>query len=382
MVWFIAIGIILLVLYEYFILYAYSVFKTLQHQPKVSVTHDKPLRNNFFSVIIPARNEAANILLLLQDLQNQLLDNKKFEIIVVDDFSEDNTVTLIEQANYAYVQILRLQHKSNLGVGKKAAIKYGISKALGNYIVTVDADVRLAPNWLLTIDNFIQQQHNVAAIAAPVLMEGKHTWLDRFQEMDFITMQGVTAVVLHKKWFAMCNGANFVYSKAIFYEVNGFDNINHVASGDDMLLLQKIMNLYPNDVHYLLHKQALAVTKTEPTLAMFFKQRIRWASKTVSYSNPFIKFVLLMLFLLNCWLLGAMFFGMVSNTNIWYWILLIISLKIMAEYMFLFRVSSFFEKRFSLVRFVLLQPLHILYIVISALFSFMPTYTWKGRVTK
>jgi poly-beta-1,6-N-acetyl-D-glucosamine synthase len=382
MIWFIAIGLTLAMLYVYFILYANSVFTVLQRQPIGSFNTDKPLRNNFFSIIIPVRNEATNILLLLQDLHTQLLDQRKFEIIVVDDFSDDNTVALIQQANYTNVQVLKLQHKGNLGFGKKAAITYGISKALGNYIITLDADVRLTQHWLNTIDNFIQQQDDVAAIAAPVLMGGQHTWLDRFQEMDFITMQGVTAVVLFKKWFAMCNGANFIYSKAIFYEVKGFDNINHVASGDDMLLLQKIMNTYPKGVHYLLHKQALAITKTEPTLAMFFKQRIRWASKATSYSNLFIKIVLLIVFLFNCWLLSAIGLGIAAHVNIWHILFLILIVKITVEYIFLRRISGFFEKQFSLVSFVLLQPLHIIYIVISALFSFMPTYTWKGRVTK
>ena len=38
----------------------------------------------------------------------------------------------------------------------------------------------------------------------------------------------------------MCNGANLAYERKAFFEVNGFTGIDHIASGDDMLLMQKI----------------------------------------------------------------------------------------------------------------------------------------------
>ena len=63
--------------------------------------------------------------------------------------------------------------------------------------------------------------------------------------MDFMVLQGITGAAVYKKKMSMCNGANLAYEKKAFYEVNGFAGIDHIASGDDMLLMHKIWKQYP-----------------------------------------------------------------------------------------------------------------------------------------
>ncbi len=60
----------------------------------------------------------------------------------------------------------------------------------------------------------------------------------------------------------MCNGANLAYERKVFYEVNGFTGIDHIASGDDMLLMQKIAQRFPGKISYLLSKESIVTTQS------------------------------------------------------------------------------------------------------------------------
>ncbi len=65
--------------------------------------------------------------------------------------------------------------------------------------------------------------------------------------MDFMVLQGITGAAVHKSKLTMCNGANLAYEKKVFSEVNGFAGTDHIASGDDMLLMHKIWKKYPDE---------------------------------------------------------------------------------------------------------------------------------------
>jgi poly-beta-1,6-N-acetyl-D-glucosamine synthase len=367
---------LLLVFYLAFIFYTRLKFKNIvNNKPKVS----NNATNISFSILLPVRNEAVNIVAIINNVLQQSYTN--FELIVIDDFSDDETVALINNFSNQRLKLLQLS-STNIGIGKKNAIAYGVNNATNSFIVTLDADVTLHNTWLQTIANFIDKNPNCNAIAAPVLMHGQNTFLSNFQQIDFLTMQGITAVALNNNWFAMCNGANFIYRKSAYYAVQGFANINHVASGDDMLLLQKIMKLDATQVFYLLHNQAIALTPTEPTIKKFIQQRIRWASKATVYNNLKIKSVLLLIFLLNVCFVFGLFCLPFAFKNLGLPLFLALVLKTIIEYNFVAAVAKTFNKKYSFIKFFLMQAAHIFYIVSSALFSFVPNYSWKGRKTK
>jgi len=82
-------------------------------------------------------------------------------------------------------------------------------------------------------------------IAAPVKIKEEGSLLAKFQALDFLTMQGITGASVYRRLHNMCNGANLAYERQTFYEVNGFDGIDTIASGDDMLLMHKIARRHP-----------------------------------------------------------------------------------------------------------------------------------------
>ncbi|MEI9943927.1 MAG: glycosyltransferase [Chitinophagaceae bacterium] len=102
------------------------------------------------SVIIPARNEEENIGKLLNALNEQTYPKESFEIIVVDDHSEDGTTNIV--STFPRVKLISLKD-DNINSYKKKAIETGIAAATGELIVTTDADCepgkKMATNYCL-----------------------------------------------------------------------------------------------------------------------------------------------------------------------------------------------------------------------------------------
>ncbi len=329
------------------------------------------------SVIIPARNEEQNIGSLLSALEKQNYPAHLFEVIVVDDHSTDQTAAVVQQ--YKQARLIRLQAE-DINSYKKKAIETGIAASSGRLIVTTDADCIPSPGWLSTIVSF-SLERGAVFVAAPVVYTNDQSLLQIFQALDFMTLQGITGAAVYKKALSMCNGANLVYEKEAFDKAGGFAGIDNIASGDDMLLMHKIWQQYPQQVHYLKAAEAIVQTQPMKTWKQFFNQRIRWASKAGKYADRRITAVLLLVYLFNLSFLGLFIAGFQQPVYWWYLLAGVVA-KTIAELPFLYSVASFFNKRSLLSYFLFFQPLHILYTILSGLFGQFGKYEWKGRKVK
>jgi cellulose synthase/poly-beta-1,6-N-acetylglucosamine synthase-like glycosyltransferase len=329
---------------------------------------------SFISVIIPARNEEENIGRLLDAIDRQTLPRSSYEVIVIDDHSTDRTAEIAMQ--YPAVKVMSLGD-SLINSYKKKAIEEGISVALGELIVTTDADCLPKATWLETIARFYAET-GAGFIVSPVEITSGRSVVEIFQALDFMVLQGITGASVYKQFHAMCNGANLAYEKKLFREVDGFSGIDAIASGDDMLLMQKIAAKYPARIAYLKSADALVSTKPVAGWSSFFNQRIRWASKATKYEDKKMFWVLFLVYAFNLSFLVLLVLG---GWNPFYWLLLIVGLiiKIVIEIPFVISLSRFFEKRSVVPRYIIFQPLHIFYIVVSGLFGQFGKYEWKGR---
>jgi cellulose synthase/poly-beta-1,6-N-acetylglucosamine synthase-like glycosyltransferase len=273
---------------------------------------------------------------------------------------------------------------------KKRAIETALAFSTGELIVSTDADCIATPLWIQTIVSFYKQKMS-KFIVMPVAYSSEPGFLSIFQQLDFMSLQGITGAAVNGKAMNMCNGANMAYSLEAFRAVDGFKNIDHIASGDDMLLMQKIATKYPDDVYFLKSKDVIIRTKPMDSLISFLNQRIRWASKATHYTDKRITAVLLIVYLLNLSLLAipliCLFynpiyrFGGFDFSILGSWLLLII-LKTTAELYFLVPVAGFFGEKKLLAWFPLAQPFHILYTVIAGWLGKFGKYQWKGRSVK
>jgi glycosyltransferase involved in cell wall biosynthesis len=307
------------------------------------------------SVLIPARNESANITHCIESLLSQSYPKHLFEVIVIDDHSTDGTPGIVMGLHHpdlvlSCIQLNEVTDQQPVRIGDPAPIRRHPRLAASQIPPTrIARSTRPTPR-LLSI----------------------------FQTLDFITLQGITGASVYKKFHSMCNGANLAYEKRAFFEVDGFRGIDAIPSGDDMLLMHKIYNKYPNAVFFLKSPQAIVSTRPQNSWKGFIHQRVRWASKADRYDDKRIFRVLLLVYIVN--LMFAVL-PIAACWNTWWLSLLVIGLltKTMLEFIFVYTVAGFFDQQALMRWFPLMQPFHIVYTVIIGWMGKFGSYRWKDR---
>jgi cellulose synthase/poly-beta-1,6-N-acetylglucosamine synthase-like glycosyltransferase len=351
-----------------------TIFKS--EQAGDSKAHD-PIH---FTIVIPARNEAANIKNCVDSILAQDYPTSFFEVIVMDDFSEDDTAFIVKAIgeDHPNVKLLSLADffkPGEMNSFKKKAIEKAVSHAKGNWIVTTDADCLIPKHWLSLYSAYILK-YNPVFVAAPVMFIKESGILNEFQLLDFLALQGITAAAVGAGKHSMSNGANLAFEKSAFIAVGGYQGVDQIASGDDMFLMHKMKVTLSNRIGYLFHPGAIVLTKAMNNWKDFIMQRIRWSSKARYYDDNSIFWVLLLVYVYNFSLLVLLFAGAFMP------VLISLVIKTIFEIVFLTPVSKFYQLTRELRYFPLYQPLHIVYTIVAGLFGQVKTYTWKGRRVK
>jgi len=337
--------------------------------------------NNYktkFTIIIPFRNEAKNLTDLLTSIQGLNYPKSLYEIIFVNDHSEDRSTAMIFEAlkkSSIIFQIIENNRISNSP--KKDALTMAINKAHYNWIITTDADCKLPEFWLATFDAFIQK-NEVSFIAGPVSYYHNNSFLQRFQALDFMSLIGTTIGGFGIQKPFLCNGANLAYRKTFFALLQGFKGNDNLASGDDVFLLEKAFKTKPNQVKFLKSTHAIVLTKPEITIANLISQRVRWASKTSKFNTLFAKFIGLTVLMMNILVISTFMLSFFELFSIVYFSFLFL-IKISIDFILLFKTSQFFNNKKLLHSYLvtsILYPFFTVHIAVKALFF---SYQWKGR---
>lgn len=329
---------------------------------------------NKFTIIVPFRNEAENLPVLLESLSKLNYPNNLFEVILVDDESEERIQIADYRLQIAVIKNIRVSNSP-----KKDAISTAMKIVKTNWVITTDADCIANKNWLLTLDNYIQN-HDVAMIAGAVSYDCENSLLHHFQRLDLASLQGATMGSFGLGKGFMCNGANFAYTKTMFETLNGFEGNETIASGDDVFLLQKAVVRFPEKVHYLKSEYSIIRTKPLNNWKSLFYQRVRWAAKTRLYQNNFAKVLGIIVFVGNLKLVlgfGLWVLGYVGFQNLVFFFLS----KFIVDTILLYKTNTFLTK--TRMRYLLLSSLlYPFFSVTVAFYSLFGKYEWKGRVFK
>lgn len=266
------------------LIYAYS--RGFENCPSYTPSNQNPSHISA-TILIPCRNPSEQLHILFQQLKHQLSDNHTCEILVIDDFS-NNEINIEAQENCKLIQLKNhqpqlSQNKNN----KKEAIALGVSLASHEYIICLDSDVSLSENWWLVISNFIHDKKPKFA-AGLHRYKNENNWLNDFLvlEQDILTASSIAALQLRIP--TMCNGANMLFSKQAFVEVNGYEGLYHVNGGDDLFLYHRIYKKFPQETLYIKNLKATVYSSAPKSITELFNQRSRWISKTTHYENNWV----------------------------------------------------------------------------------------------
>jgi len=366
----ITLSVFLLAGYSALMLFYYSGWrKTLPFNAERSSPKTK------VSIVIASRNEEANIGKCIRSLLHQDYPVELFEIIVVDDDSEENPVLPASHAGEAGTDTLI--YLSNPGTGKKSAIETGIKRATGDLIITTDADCVAEKKWLSAIVAYYEKFHP-KMIAAPVTFANENSWLEKWQSLDLCGMMAITAGSIGNGFPNMCNGANLAYEKKVFEESGGFSGINAQPSGDDVMLMLKIAKKHPGGVHFLKSKEAIICTQPVKTFPELFHQRLRWLSKGTAFPDWRVSAVLAFSWLFNLSILTNFIIGIFRNEFLMTAAAAFV-IKTMVELPLLSGGCAFLGKRKLLWNVLPAEVMHIFYVVIIGVLSRFSSYQWKGR---
>ncbi len=334
-----------------------------------------------FSICIAFRNEADNLHTLLNSLQNINYPPELFEILLVDDFSTDNSSRKI--ADYCLKnpsfqpKIEVLSQKLTSASGKKAALNMAIQQAKNEFIVTTDADCIVPSGWLSDLNTFILLNQKTF-IAGPVaLLETPTSFLNTFQQLDFLSLQGATMGAFGLKKPFLCNGANLAFAKAEFFRLNAYEGNSEIASGDDIFLMQKFIKDNPKNVGYLKSKSSIVLTQPQHGWNQLINQRKRWAAKASKYQSFTASLISWAVFLANLASILAIFYLKTSD-----FLMGALLIKIIIDFLLISLTARFFGKKDHLLGYLgsfFFYPFFTVYIAIG---SQLQQFDWKGRRLK
>lgn len=185
------------------------------------------MKDPLISVIIPAYNEEKYLGNCLQSLKKQTISKDKYEIVVVDNGSTDNTTGVAKQFR---VKIIKYQKDHNISSVRHHGVKY----SHGDILAFTDADITVPDNWLeLLLKNFRETK---AICIGGSTMPDQTTTIPRF----LFWFYGIMWSLNHKIGKTLLWGSNMAIYKKNYYEIGGFDPSMKVSEDWDLgLRLQK-----------------------------------------------------------------------------------------------------------------------------------------------
>jgi cellulose synthase/poly-beta-1,6-N-acetylglucosamine synthase-like glycosyltransferase len=348
-----------------------KVFKTLGSLSDVKV-----------SVIVAVRNEVKSIGNLLNSLLSQDYTQQLYEIIIVDDNSDDHTLRIVEE----FVETQKISDRvhliklpANAGSGKKAALAYGIQQSGGELIVITDADCFAGKQWISTVASYYDK-FRPTMILGPVRMTyDSNSLFGKFQSLEFLSLISSAAGSCNAGFPLLANGANIAFTRDAYDSCGGFTGSLQYPSGDDIFMMINIKNQFgAKTIRFLKSEEAIVYTPATVKWTSFIQQRMRWVSKSRGYKDPSLIAVSILVFLTNVWLVTTAFValfspGILSLFLSLFLIKFLIDLPLMISY-------SRFQRGISLLWLSpVLELLNAVYTFFIGIAGNIWKYEWKGR---
>jgi cellulose synthase/poly-beta-1,6-N-acetylglucosamine synthase-like glycosyltransferase len=174
----------------------------------------------------------------------------------------------------------------------------------------------------------------------------------------------------------ICNGANLAYRKEAFFKVDGYVGNSEFISGDDVFLMHKLKERYGGRaISFALNRNAIVRTFPAPGIKEFFKQRIRWASKTKGYKDNLATITAITVFLFNFSVVASFLAGFFFPTLfLLYFYCMVV--KSLIDLPLIYGITGFNKERRLMLWYLPFQLVYPFYIFIAGVCSMFAGKNW------
>ncbi len=340
-------------------------FRLLIHKKKV----DKSTFLPPISVILCARNEEDNLFKNLPVILEQ--DYPDFEVIVVNDQSQDDSGHIIKayQKDFSNLKRINLEKNRHRKFGKKIPLTVGIKGAKHDLIVVTDADCKPNSNrWLREIAETYNSRKQIVLGYSPFYkIKGI---LNKFIRFDAVSI-AITYLSFSKLGLPyMGVGRNMAYSKSLFNDNEGFKKHYHIASGDDDLFIRDVANR--KNVAININPDAFVYSEAKTSWESWINQKKRHFTTAPEYK--LINKLFLGIFPLSMYLMWFSFFILLFNSD-WY---LFITALLVGRYLLYWFVNGLLLRKLKMKDLVWVYPIiELVHLIVMPFIYYSNTSTEK-----
>lgn len=331
------------------------------------------------SIIISAKNESNNIQSLLKGLNQQTYPKDKYEIIIANDKSSDDTFDqlLNLKKNITNLEIINIDKTPKNWSSKKWALNLCIKKAKGDIIIQTDADCLHKNTWIESIEKYFYNE-NIGFLAGPSYIGIENNFINELLKLESIAQESFSYANSKRQLFISCTARNIAYRKEVFKEVGGYNNISHINSGDDDLILHKIATKTNWEIKYISDSDSLVKSDIPKSIKSLYLQRLRYASKGLLYYNlstpTEVKIILPFIYFTN--LVCGISILLFINTITVFWLIPLI-VKSICEIILISKYMTKININFKFLYFIILMVIHPFYVIIFGGLAPFLNVQWK-----
>ena len=243
---------------------------------------DKP---RTVSVLVAARNESANIRSCLEALLQQQFPAGRFEILVGDDHSEDDTASIVEemQTRHSCIRLFRIPEKKTSLLGKANVLAQLAKEANGELLLITDADVQVNPHWIAAM---IKQFSPGVALVSGTVSLSTHTLFGQLQNADWLFYMGKCARASDAGNPVTAIGCNMGILASSYRQIGGYEAVPFSVTEDYELF--RVVREAGYDCKHILGKEVLATTFPVLTFPDLLRQRKRWLTGSFRKKRSFV----------------------------------------------------------------------------------------------
>ncbi|WP_299891078.1 glycosyltransferase [uncultured Lacinutrix sp.] len=307
------------------------------------------------SIIVCAKNESENLKQFIPSILNQKYS--KFEVVLINDASYDNTLEVMEAfANeHSNIKIVNVKNVESFWANKKYALTLGIKAASHDFLLFTDADCEpVSPNWITEMTSCFSEEKTIV-LGYGAYNKIKNSLLNKLVRYETL----LTAI----QYFSFAKlgipfmgvGRNLAYKRDEFFKTNGFINHIDIRSGDDDLFINEAANSINTSICF--SKDSFTTSNPKTSFKDWFRQKRRHVSTANRYK--FKHKALLALFYTTQLLFWA--FSIVLLITMFYW-KFVIGL-IIVRFIIQFLVFGFSAKKLDEMDVIFILPFLELFLI-------------------